>query len=182
MSVKLGTCLQHLWHPGVSWNTPLTGRTPGLALITKIKPKSYKTKTLKYLQWNNKYVLPVTGKRRLTNSHYLWDFFHYFLDLLTQNLIPYSLPYINITFCAQLNSSQWWSVVSLQNIAWFQPRRWRHSMHFYLPRQMGLTDCSVFQVLICFKSKKEKSRTLVLSLVLDVPIPHFCLAIHFNRR
>ena len=35
-------------------------------------------------------------------------------------------------------------------------------------------NCSVFQVLICLKSKKEKSGTLVLSLVLDVHIPHFC--------
>ena len=35
-------------------------------------------------------------------------------------------------------------------------------------------SCSVFQVLICLKSKNEKSGILVLSLVLDVPIPHFC--------
>ena len=35
-------------------------------------------------------------------------------------------------------------------------------------------DCSVFQVLICLKLKKEKSGTLVLSLVLDVHIPHLC--------
>ena len=34
---------------------------------------------------------------------------------------------------------------------------------------------SFFQVLICLKSKREKSGTLVLWLVLDVPIPHFCL-------
>ena len=43
-------------------------------------------------------------------------------------------------------------------------------------------NCSVFQVLICLKSKKAKSGTLVLSLVLHLPIPHFCLAIHFDRR
>ena len=42
-------------------------------------------------------------------------------------------------------------------------------------------NCSVFQVLICFKSKKEKSGTLVLSLVLDVHIRHLCLAIHLDR-
>ena len=42
-------------------------------------------------------------------------------------------------------------------------------------------NCSVFQVLICLKSKKEKSGTLVLSLVLDVHIRHLCLAIHLDR-
>ena len=31
------------------------------------------------------------------------------------------------------------------------------------------------------KPKKEKSGTLVLSLVLDVHIPHLCLAIHLDR-
>ena len=43
-------------------------------------------------------------------------------------------------------------------------------------------NCSVFQVLICLKSKKKKSGTLVLSLVLDVHIPHLCLAIHLDPR
>ena len=51
------------------WNTlehsPDGPEPPGLPLITKIRQKSYKTKTLKYIQWINKYVLPVTGKRRL---------------------------------------------------------------------------------------------------------------------
>ena len=42
-------------------------------------------------------------------------------------------------------------------------------------------NCSVFQVLICLKSKKEKSGTLVLLLVLDVHIRHLCLAIHLDR-
>ena len=42
-------------------------------------------------------------------------------------------------------------------------------------------NCSVFQILICLKSKKEKSGTLVLSLVLDVPIRRLCLAIHLDR-
>ena len=42
-------------------------------------------------------------------------------------------------------------------------------------------NLSVFQVLICLKSKKEKSGTLVLSLVLDIPIRHLCLAIHLDR-
>ena len=42
-------------------------------------------------------------------------------------------------------------------------------------------NCSVFQVLICLKPKKEKSGTLVLSLVLDLHIPHLCLAIQLDR-
>ena len=46
-------------------------------------------------------------------------------------------------------------------------------------------DCSVFQVLICLKTKKEKSGTLVLSLVLgllDVHIPHLCIARYILDR
>ena len=43
-------------------------------------------------------------------------------------------------------------------------------------------NCSVFQVLICLKSKKKKSGTLVLSLVFDVHIPHLCSAIHLDPR
>ena len=42
-------------------------------------------------------------------------------------------------------------------------------------------SCSVFQVFICLKSKNEKSGTLVLSLVLDVHITHFCLATHLDH-
>ena len=41
-------------------------------------------------------------------------------------------------------------------------------------------NCSVFQVLICLKSKKEKSVTLVLSLVLDVLVPPSCFSHTFG--
>ena len=55
-----------LGHPGIPWNTPLTGWNPhGLPLITKMMQKSYKTKTLKYLQRINKYVLSVTEKTEI---------------------------------------------------------------------------------------------------------------------
>ena len=40
-----------------------------------------------------------------------------------------------------------------------------------LPYLQCHANCSVFQVLICFKSKEEKSDTSVLSLVLGVSIP-----------
>ena len=41
-------------------------------------------------------------------------------------------------------------------------------------------NCSIFQVLICLKElKNEKSGTLVLSLVLDVPIPHLAIYVVF---
>ena len=51
------------------WNTlehlPDGQKSPGLPSITKIRQKSYKTKTLKYLQWINKYVLSVTEKTEI---------------------------------------------------------------------------------------------------------------------
>ena len=50
-----------LGHPGIPWNTPLTGWIPpGLPLMTKMRQK-----TLKYLQWINKYVLSVTEKTEI---------------------------------------------------------------------------------------------------------------------
>ena len=50
-----------------------------------------------------------------------------------------------------------------------------------LQRLQCQPNCSVFQVLICLKPKKEKSGTLVLSLVLDVHIAYLCLAVHLDR-
>ena len=42
-------------------------------------------------------------------------------------------------------------------------------------------EFSIYLQLAALKSKKEKSGTLVLSLVLDLRIPHLCLAIHLDR-
>ena len=42
-------------------------------------------------------------------------------------------------------------------------------------------EFSIYLQLAALKSKKEKSGTLVLSLVLDLHIPHLCLAIHLDR-
>ena len=44
-----------------------------------------------------------------------------------------------------------------------------------------LTANSLYIQTAALKSKKEKSGTLVLSLVVDVLIPHLCLAIHLDR-
>ena len=55
VSVKPGTGPEHRGTPsglpGIPRRTPLTNRTPGTPLITKVRPKDYKTeKTLKYHQ------------------------------------------------------------------------------------------------------------------------------------
>ena len=82
------------------WNTlehPPDGlEPPGLPLITKMRQKGYNIKTLKYLQWINKYVLSVTEKTEIGSDwriHPNYEIFSHYISDLTQNLMPYFLPY-----------------------------------------------------------------------------------------
>ena len=97
VSVKPETGLQH---PMSHWNTlehPPDGLEPsGLPLITKMRQKGYNIKTLKYLQWINKYVLSVTEKTKIGSDwriHPNYEIFSHYISDLTQNLMPYFVPY-----------------------------------------------------------------------------------------